>query len=136
MKWTVKVVSETESGHTAEQTLVAVERTDELRVEDLGLSLEEAKRLLATLQRSIVTEQIESMVLPTGVARTATKCSTRRGTTRRHSVQRSVACPFASDGWRPARAKEDRGRRSRVCPLTTEASWHPNGSSSRRSLQA
>jgi hypothetical protein len=59
MKWTVKVVSETESGHTAEQTLVAVERPDQLTVEDLGLSLEEAKRLLATLQRSMVTDQIE-----------------------------------------------------------------------------
>jgi hypothetical protein len=59
MKWTVKVVSETENGHTAEQTLGAVERTDQLTLEDLGLSLEEAKRLLATLQRSMVTEQIK-----------------------------------------------------------------------------
>ena len=42
MKWTVKVVSETESGHTAEQTLVVVDRTDQLRVEDLGLSRERA----------------------------------------------------------------------------------------------
>jgi hypothetical protein len=59
MKWTIKVISETESGHTAEQTLVAVERTDRLTVEDLGLSMAEGKRLLATLQRSIVTAQIE-----------------------------------------------------------------------------
>lgn len=60
MKWTVKAVSETESGHAAaEQTLVAIERTDQLTVEDLGLSLAEAKRLLATLQRLIVTVQIE-----------------------------------------------------------------------------
>ncbi len=59
MKWTVKVVSETESGHTAEQTLVVVDRTDQLTVEDLGLSLGEGKRLLATLHRSMVTEQIK-----------------------------------------------------------------------------
>jgi hypothetical protein len=59
MKWTVKVVSETDSGHTTEQTLVAIERPDRLTVEDLGLSLAESKQLLAKLQYSVVTAQVE-----------------------------------------------------------------------------
>ncbi len=80
-----------------EETLLAVERTDRLTVEDHGLSLAEAKRLLATLQRSIVTVQIEEY----GAGyRGCPDCHQRlptKGTTGRPSVRRSVVCRFASD---------------------------------------
>jgi len=59
MKWTVKLQIEGVDGKVGEQTLMEIEREDELRVERLGLALAEAKRLLAALQRQMVAAQVD-----------------------------------------------------------------------------
>jgi hypothetical protein len=52
MKWTVKLVAETAPGVVTEHDLLSLERPDRLTLARLGLSLEEAKQLLAALQRA------------------------------------------------------------------------------------
>jgi hypothetical protein len=51
MKSTVKLEIEGVDGKVREQTLTQIEREDELKVEWVGLTLAEARGLLAELQR-------------------------------------------------------------------------------------
>src|SRR5690242_1345383 len=59
MKWTVKLVAETAPGAITEYDLLTLERPDQLSLARLGLSIEEAKRLLAALQNRLVPAQVE-----------------------------------------------------------------------------
>ncbi len=67
--WRVKLVAELEPGVATETELARIERSEEAGPAELGLRLEEAKRLTATLQAEIVTAQGEpkrSVALPAG----------------------------------------------------------------------
>src|SRR5690242_14257887 len=59
MKWTVKLIAETAPGVVTEHDLLTLERPDQLSLARLGLSIEEAKRLLAALQNRLVPAQVE-----------------------------------------------------------------------------
>src|SRR5690242_13574467 len=59
MKWTVKLVAETAPGAITEYDLLTLERPNQLSLARLGLSIEEAKRLLAALQNRLVPAQVE-----------------------------------------------------------------------------
>src|SRR3954451_10695743 len=59
MKWTVKLVAETAPGVVTEHDLLTLERPDQLTLARLGLSLEEAKQLLAALQNRLVPPQVK-----------------------------------------------------------------------------
>ncbi len=56
--WRVKLVAELEPGVTAETEVARIERGEEAGLADLGLRLDEAKRLTAALQAEIVTAQV------------------------------------------------------------------------------
>src|SRR4051794_28303617 len=59
MKWTVKLVTETTPGVVTEHDLLTLVRPDQLALARLGLSIEEAKQLLAALQNRLVLAQVE-----------------------------------------------------------------------------
>jgi len=54
LKWRVKLVAERHSGVTTETELACIERDEDVGVADLGLRLDEAKRLTAALQAEMV----------------------------------------------------------------------------------
>ena len=56
--WRVKLVAELEPGVATETELARLERGREVGLADLGLGLEEVKRLTATLQAEIVSAQV------------------------------------------------------------------------------
>src|SRR5687768_17612410 len=56
--WRVKLVAELEPGVATETEVARIERDEEASLADLGLRLEEAKRLTAALQAEIVTAQV------------------------------------------------------------------------------
>ena len=56
--WRVKLVAELEPGVATETEVARIERGDEVGLADLGLRLEEVKRLTTALQVEIVTAQV------------------------------------------------------------------------------
>jgi hypothetical protein len=56
--WRVKLVAELEPGVTTETEVARIERDEEASLADLGLRLDEAKRLTAALQAEIVAAQV------------------------------------------------------------------------------
>jgi hypothetical protein len=56
--WRVKLVAELEPGVATETEVARIERGEEVGLAELGLRLEEAKRLTAALQAEIVTAQV------------------------------------------------------------------------------
>src|SRR4051794_19358905 len=56
--WRVKLMAELEPGVTTETELARLERDEDAGLADLGLRLEEAKRLTAALQAQIVPAQV------------------------------------------------------------------------------
>ena len=56
--WRVKLVAELEPGVATETEVARIERGEEVGLAELGLRLEEAKRLTAALQTEIVTAQV------------------------------------------------------------------------------
>jgi hypothetical protein len=56
--WRVKVITELEPGVATEAEVARIERGEEAGLAELGLRLEEAKRLTAALQAEIVTAQV------------------------------------------------------------------------------
>ncbi len=59
--WRVKLVAELEPGVATETEVARIERGEEAGLAELGLRLEEAKRLTATLQAEIVTAQVATV---------------------------------------------------------------------------
>ena len=59
--WRVKLVAELEPGVATETEVARIERGEEAGPAELGLRLEEAKRLTATLQAEIVTAQVATV---------------------------------------------------------------------------
>src|ERR671938_1016810 len=59
--WRVKLVAELVPGVATETELARIERGEAAGLADLGLSLEEAKRLTAALQAEIVTAQVATV---------------------------------------------------------------------------
>ena len=56
--WRVKLVAGLEPGVVTETEVARIERDEEANLADLGLRLDEAKRLTAALQAEIVTAQV------------------------------------------------------------------------------
>ena len=56
--WRVKLVAELEPGVVTETEVTRIERDEEANLADLGLRLDEAKRLTAALQAEVVTAQV------------------------------------------------------------------------------
>jgi hypothetical protein len=61
LMWRVKLVAELRPGVTTETEIARVERGEEAGLADLGLRLEEVKRLTAALQAEIVTAQVATV---------------------------------------------------------------------------
>ncbi len=59
MKWVVKVVADGYGGENHEETIATIERGCDLKLDELGLTLQEGKEVLASLQRLVVTTQVE-----------------------------------------------------------------------------
>jgi hypothetical protein len=59
--WRVKLVAELQPGVTTETEVARIERDEEASLAELGLRLEEAKQLTATLQAQIVPAQVASL---------------------------------------------------------------------------
>ncbi len=59
--WRVKLVAELEPGVAMETEVARIERGEAAGLADLGLSLEEVKRLTAALQAEIVTAQVATV---------------------------------------------------------------------------
>jgi hypothetical protein len=60
MRWTIKLVTEAGSEQATEETLLHLERREDLVIEELGLTLAESRRLLEALQRSVVVAQAKA----------------------------------------------------------------------------
>ena len=56
--WRVKLVAEFETGETTEVEVARLERDEQAVLADLGLRLDEAKRLTAAIQAEIVPAQV------------------------------------------------------------------------------
>jgi hypothetical protein len=61
LMWRVKLVAELRPGVTTETEIARVERGEEAGLAELGLRLEEVKRLTAALQAEIVTAQVATV---------------------------------------------------------------------------
>ncbi len=59
--WRVKLVAELEPGVATETEIARIERDEEAGLVDLGLRLEEVKRLTTALQAEIVTAQVTTV---------------------------------------------------------------------------
>ena len=59
--WRVKLVAELQAGVTTETEVARIERGEETGLADLGLRLDEAKRLTAALQAEIVSAQVTAV---------------------------------------------------------------------------
>ena len=59
--WRVKLVAERHSGVVTETELACIERDEDVGLADLGLRLEEAKRLTAALQARMVPAQMAAL---------------------------------------------------------------------------
>ena len=59
--WRVKLVTELEPGVATETEVARIERADDAGLVDLGLRLEEAKRLTAALQAEMVPAQVSTV---------------------------------------------------------------------------
>ncbi|MFL5335463.1 MAG: hypothetical protein ACJ8H8_20315, partial [Geminicoccaceae bacterium] len=59
--WRVKLVAELEPGVATETEVARIERGEAAGLADLGLRLEEVKRLSAALQAEIVTTQVTTV---------------------------------------------------------------------------
>jgi len=59
MKLTVKLIAESTPGHIVEQEIATVEREDLLSPASVGLSIAEGKLILESLQRQMVTAQVQ-----------------------------------------------------------------------------
>jgi len=61
LKWRVKLVAERHSGVVTETELACIERSEAVGLADLGLRLDEAKRLAAALQVEMVPAQMAAL---------------------------------------------------------------------------
>jgi hypothetical protein len=61
LKWRVKLVAERHPGVVTETELACIERDEDVGLADLGLRLDEAKRLLAALQAEMVPAQMATL---------------------------------------------------------------------------
>jgi len=61
LKWRVKLVAERHPGVTSETELACIERDEDVGLADLGLRLDEAKRLAAALQAEMVPAQMAAL---------------------------------------------------------------------------
>ena len=59
--WRVKLVAERHSGVVTETELACIERDEDVGLADLGLRLDEAKRLTAALQARMVPAQMAAL---------------------------------------------------------------------------
>jgi hypothetical protein len=62
MKWTIKLVFEVVPGSPVEHEVGTIERREEISPATLGLTIAEGKALLASLQKQIVTAQVQQHV--------------------------------------------------------------------------
>ena len=59
MKWTVKLVAEVVDGKQIEHEIATIERSDGISPATVGLTIAEGKEILETLQKQIVTAQVQ-----------------------------------------------------------------------------
>src|ERR1700722_17693152 len=62
MKWTIKLVVEVDPGNVVEREVGMIERSEELSPATVGLTITEGKALLASLQKEVVTAQVQRHV--------------------------------------------------------------------------
>jgi len=62
MKWTIKLVFEAVPGSPVEHELGIIERAEEISPATVGLTIAEGKALLASLQKQVVTAQVQQHV--------------------------------------------------------------------------
>src|SRR5918912_4279725 len=67
--WRVKLVAELRPGVTSETEVARIERGEEASLAELGLRLEEAKRLTAALQAALQAEIVAAQVAAAGERR-------------------------------------------------------------------
>jgi hypothetical protein len=59
MKWTVKLVAEVADGKQIEHEIATIERADGISPATVGLTIAEGKGILESLQKEIVTAQVQ-----------------------------------------------------------------------------
>src|SRR3984885_57638 len=59
MKWTIKLVAEVVAGKTIEHEIAMIERPVEISPANVGLTIEEGKAILESLQNEVVTAQVQ-----------------------------------------------------------------------------
>src|SRR6202021_2331257 len=59
MKWTIKLVAEVVAGKTIEHEIAMIERPVEISPGNVGLTIEEGKAILESLQNEVVTAQVQ-----------------------------------------------------------------------------
>ena len=126
LRWRVKLVAERPSGVTTETELACIERDEQISLAELGLRLEEAKRLTAALQVEIVPAQVTAL----GEGPRACEACGRRLASKGSSaarfrslfgavpvrVRRWLVCPCQGEGGAKSIAALDFGRGAAVAP--------------------
>ena len=59
MKWTIKLVAEVVAGKRIEHEIAMIERPGEISPANVGLTIEEGKAILESLQNEVVTAQVQ-----------------------------------------------------------------------------
>ena len=114
--WRVKLVAELEPGVVTETELARIERDAQAGLAELGLQLDEAKRLTAALQARLV---------PAPVAASGERWPARAITGRR-SAPCSARYRCVCDGGSPAHAGVRAKRRAPPCSTSARARWPPS----------
>jgi|SRR5580704_3982194 hypothetical protein len=84
MKWTIKLVAEVVAGKPIEHEIALIERPGEISPANVGLTIEEGKAILESLQNEVVTAQVQrfsSMASTFDLARGVEARFARRATT-------------------------------------------------------
>ena len=126
--WRVKLVAELEPGVATETEVARIERGEEAGLADLGLRLEEAKRLTASLQAEIVTAQVTAVGERRRWCAACGQPLSGKGITGRPSARCSARlCRSRSGGGWPAPARARASRRA--SPPSTSAAARSRPSS-------
>src|SRR3954462_12707435 len=118
--WRVKLVAERHPGVTTETELARIERDEDVGLAELGLRLDEAKRLTAALQAQVVSAQMAAL----GECPRACEACGRKLAAKGHYRARFRSLfgdvPVRVRRWFVARAGAARARR-RASPRSTSA---------------
>ena len=121
--WRVRLVAELEPGVVTETELARIERDEQASLAELGLRLDEAKRLTAALQAQLVPAQVAAVGACRRLCEACGRVLTSKGHYGRRSAPCSATCRCECDGGSPVPARLGARRRALLCSTLARTRW-------------